>query len=103
MGLVPTPVEVLKAQLESPVRLQPGEAGYWQVWGANTYVIEVGDIIVTIDNDSNLVYDEVVSFEHQPTRVRIHGADESTFTLGHWFTNFKLFRFGTKNTLAKAV
>ena len=92
-------VDECKAQMESETRLQPGEEGWWRLWGARTYHIKVGDVIVTLDQP-NLLFDEVVELEDKPTHVRYKNQDGNWWTMGHGNTKWLLYRKGTKNTLA---
>jgi hypothetical protein len=93
-------VEECRTQMESDTRLQPGQEGWWRVWGAKTWDVKVGDIIVTSEEEG-LVFDEVTELSIEPTRLKYVNQDGKTWTIGHasrqnWF----LYRKGTHNTLA---
>lgn len=91
--------EALALQLDADERLQPGDAGYWQHWGARTFDVKAGDIIATLDNGV-IVLDEIASARDNTVQMVYTTVSGKTFSLGHLFKGFQVFRSGTHNTLA---
>jgi hypothetical protein len=89
----------LHDQLEADTRLQPGDNGWWRVWGAGPLHAKPGDIIVTMNGDE-LTFDEVVDVIPREMRVVFVKPDGSVFRMGMGFRGLMVFRRGTKNVLA---
>lgn len=94
--------EALAKQLSADERLQPGDSGYWEVWGAGTFDVIAGDIIVTFDNGT-LVCEEIASCRNNTVQMVFTTVSDKAFSLGHLFRQFKVFRLGTHNMLANSV
>lgn len=93
--------ETLAAQLAADERLQPGKQGYWRVWGARTYDVEPGDVVVTLDRETDtLVCEEIAETHDLVPRMRFTTVTGATFSIGHLAPGIMVFRPGTGNTLA---
>ena len=81
--------------LEAQGELQPGDQGYWKVWGARPNDIRVGDIVMTDGSE-----DQVAEIDRSDiVRVRIVTTTGDRFSLGALCPVIVL-RWGTHNTLA---
>jgi hypothetical protein len=94
------------AAFESQGVLQPGETGWWKVWGANPHTIRTGDLVMfKHDNEyeTNLITGTFVSNAH-PLRVGLVSDacefEDGKFTLGA-FGPVVVVRWGDRNTLAE--
>lgn len=87
------------AQLEAQPVLQPGEAGWWKVWGASPRDIRAGDIVIT--TSETFYVDDVYIAKAAPMRIGIV-VDGEHQTIGA-LCPIVLVRQGTKNTLSESV
>lgn len=94
------------AAFEAQGSLQPGEQGWWKVWGASLADVRAGDLILTADPDADgglvpTLVEETFRPAAYPAR---HGfvADGARFTIGA-LCPIVLLRQGTHNTLAGSV
>lgn len=84
--------------IEAQGRLEPGQPGYWKVWGASAHNIRPGDVVLLDpDGDFELV-DDVFTAKAAPIRVGLVIRGERT-TIGALCPVIVL-RQGTHNTLA---
>lgn len=88
--------EAVAAYEAQPV-LQPGEPGWWEVWGASPQDIRPGDLVLLKGGDSIFVQDTFLAKAH-PIRVGLI-SDGEKCTLGV-LCPIALIRQGTRNTLA---
>lgn len=91
------------AELEAQGVLQPGDEGWWKVWGARPYDIKVGDLVGSNDGDKVVwdLIDATFTAKAAPVRVGL-SSDGNQFTIGGGCPVVVLRR-GTKNTLADSV
>lgn len=83
-------------EVEVQPTLQPGEEGWWKVWGATPYHIQAGDIVIT--STETFYVEDVYEPKSAPVRVGIVvDGEQSTIGAG---CPIRLLRRGTKNTLA---
>ena len=88
------------AQFEAQGTLQPGEEGWWKVWGANVHSVRPGDLVMSkVDGEvvTDLVEDTFKANAY-PMRAGFV-IDGAKCTFGA-LTNVIVVRWGTKNTLA---
>ena len=79
--------------------LQPGQEGWWKVWGARPLNLRAGDRLVTLE-DGELVETNVAATEHRTVMVAITtDTGEKTF-IGMANPQAAIFRWGTHHTLA---
>jgi hypothetical protein len=95
---MPEPKEI--QELKAQGKIQPGEEGWWPVWGASPMDIKPGDIIgIYGEKDWTFIRDTFQAKSH-PLRVGlVDGKDGMEFTLGV-LVRIVLFRRGTHNTLS---
>ena len=88
------------ASFEAQGRLEPGQEGWWKVWGAAVRHVQVGDLILT-QVDGEPKWDLIVdTFEASAAPLRRGlASDTGRFTLGA-LAPVIVLRWGTKNTLA---
>ena len=91
------------AQLAAQEGLKAGEPGYWKVWGARAWDARIGDVIVTLNDDDSLRFDEVAYCENKVTHTVFFTPSWDSFFLGNLYSKMVLFRPGTRNTLADSV
>jgi hypothetical protein len=94
-------VTELRTQLAAPERIEPGTEGWWQVYGATPDHVRAGDVLVMLDPDGELTYDEVATATVRSVDVRYTDPAGAVFRLGRMFRGFTLFRRGTHHTLAR--
>lgn len=93
------------AEFESQPALDPGQDGWWKVWGASPQDIRAGDLVFTrgeADGDVDSFFvQETFTSKAAPMRVGIvvDGRQQSIGALAP----IVLVRRGTKNTLAGSV
>lgn len=101
---IPTTTAKAVAQADSQGVLQPGDTGFWKVWGASVQDIQVGDLVyIRTENgpvEPFLVQDTFVS-KAAPLRFGFVSEGER-FTLGA-LVQVLVLRWETHNTLAKSV
>lgn len=88
-------------QVEAQGRLKPGEAGWWEVWGATVHDARPGDLILAkVDGEilPTLVID-LFPAKADPVRVGIVTDHGERVTFGA-LNRIVLLRPGTKHTLA---
>lgn len=94
-----TPIQEFEAQ----DRLQPGQAGWWKVWGARVSDIRIGDIVMCKNGSDGSVMTDYVAgtftSKAAPLRRGFFDHDGEIFTIGV-MAPVVLVRFGTHNTLA---
>lgn len=81
---------------------QPGEAGYWQVWGATVHHVQPGDLMMSRNDDGSINVDyveDVYTPKNHPLRWGFIVAGKKV-TLGA-FTPITVMRPSTHNLLAK--
>jgi hypothetical protein len=83
-------------------RLQPGEPGWWQVWGASVQDIEPGDAVVEAGTGGEWFYVQDVFQSNSPWLRLGIVVDGERQTIGI-ACPIGLMRRGTKNTLAASV
>ena len=90
-----------EAHAASEARLQPGEQGWWPVWGASLRDVQEGDIIAFKNGDEVETNYVAGLFEAKaaPMRVGLIDQNHSEYTLGA-LVRIVLWRQGTKNTLS---
>lgn len=95
--------EEIRAEIEAQGELQPGEAGWWQVWGASPRDIEGGDYVL-LKTEGGV--DEF--YVAETYRCANHGmqygiiVDGVKMTLGA-LSRITILRPGTKSTLSGSV
>lgn len=91
-------------EFESQGELQPGEEGYWKVWGAMVRHIRPGDLVLSKTNPDDLsICIDLIEDVYTPKNYPLHFGvviNGDKFTLGA-LTAIILLRKGTKNTLAE--
>ena len=90
------------AQFEAQGTLQPGEEGWWKVWGANVHSVRKGDLVLSTSSVTGKVVADLVEDTFVSKSYPMRGgliADGKEFTLGA-LTNIIVVRWGTHNTLA---
>lgn len=96
-------VDEFMAQVDADTRLQPGEAGWWRVWGASARDIKGGDIVMTKSGDDYEAFyvESTYTAKAHPIRVGIVvGGQQQTFGA---LVGLVLYRKGTKNTLSDSI
>ena len=83
--------------------LKAGEPGYWKVWGARACDARIGDVIVTLNADDSLQFDEVAYCEDKATHTLFFTPSWNSFVIGNYYKKLALYRPGTRNTLADSV
>lgn len=86
----------VKAEINRQTVLQPGESGWWRVWGSSPQDMRAGDYVLMPD-DEFYVQDTYQAKAH-PLRYGIV-VDGERMTVGALST-VVIFRRGTKNTLS---
>jgi len=90
-----TPIEEFEAQGV----LQPGEPGWWKVWGASVQDVRAGDIVITRTGTFHVeALFEAKSVARQG--IVVNGQPQ---TIGRMFGPIVVVRKGTHNTLAGSV
>jgi hypothetical protein len=93
----------LTTALDAQGVLQPGEEGFWQVWGASIRDVCVGDLIMVKWSNPDRTTAEIT--EHEVAEVRrdiplgVTDTEGNRFRIGA-LQQFRLFRKGTHNTLS---
>ena len=89
------------AEFEAQGVLQPGDEGWWKVWGAQVRHIRTGDLLLCKNQDDetefSLIHDTFLAKSHPLRRGFI--SDDQEFTLGV-LSAIVLLRRGTHNMLA---
>jgi hypothetical protein len=112
----PGPVSPVSALIDAQGILQPGEPGYWQIWGANITHAEEGDLLLVRWEDKetppNVTIGEyiIASIDPDPPWCPVITAASTTdppyppngerFRVGMG-QRITLLRQGTHNTLAR--
>lgn len=102
--IMPEAIEAL-AEFETQAELQPGESGWWQVWGARSRDIQAGDILLSKLDDGGIATDYVADlFDPNANGLRVGFIDGrgKRVTIGA-MARIVLVRRGTHNTLAKSL
>lgn len=97
----------IRTELETQPTLQPGETGWWKVWGARAQDIRPGDIVVV---STAGVIDEFQVADPAPygdglkdlIRRRFRASTGELFSVGA-LQAMTLLRKGTRNTLADSI
>lgn len=79
--------------------LQPGEQGWWKVWGASVKDVQAGDILLEKGWQEPTLIHDTFKAKADPIRKGFVSAEGKTFTLGV-LVDVVVLRQGTKNTLA---
>jgi hypothetical protein len=95
--MTPIPFEVPTFNPDG-TRLEPGEEGWWEVWGARPWHLRAGDRLITLE-DGELVETDVLQATQAPPRMRLQ-TPQGVQTIGMGFERCRVFRWGTHNTLA---
>jgi hypothetical protein len=97
------PAAVAIREFEAQPTLQPGDEGWWKVWGASPDDIKAGDIVLVKDSDGNVetLFIEDTFLAKSVTRVGVV-IDGERQTLGR-LCPIILVRKGTRNTLARSI
>lgn len=98
---VPATSATVKAELEAQPVPQPGEEGWWRIWGAMARHIEPGDVVLhNVDGEVqvDLIQDTYLA-KNAPLRLGVV-VDGERCTFGA-LTEIVLMRRGTRNTLAR--
>ena len=82
-------------ELEAQGVLQPGESGWWKVWGANIHSAKVGDLVIT--KEYEFLIEDVFEAKAHPVR-RGFVVDGKRITMGA-LVPCVVMRQETKNTL----
>jgi hypothetical protein len=94
-------------------RLQPGEQGYWKVWGASPWHMREGDVLVFTDgfflvtntpeqNVTVMVWEQVQLPENFDQRERqLPEGKPQKVNVGLAYPKVAIMRWGTGNTLAE--
>jgi hypothetical protein len=83
--------------------VKAGEPGYWKVWGARACDARIGDVIVTLNDDDSLRFDEVAYCEDKATHTLFFTPSWNSFVIGNYYKKLVLLRPGTRYTLADSV
>lgn len=86
------------AQAQGQGTLQPGEQGWWRVWGANITHVRAGDILLA-KGDAPTLIAERFEAKAAPLRQGFVSAEGERFTMGA-MARIEILRPGTHNTLA---
>lgn len=86
-------------ELEAQPVLQPGESGWWKVWGAQPRHIQAGDIILLDPVGDWIEVKGLFPSKAAPVRVGLIDANDAMFTIGA-LCPIVLMRRGTHNMLA---
>lgn len=88
-------------QVEDQGTLQPGESGWWKVWGANANHIRPGDLVLAKHGDEVVptYVAELFPAKAAPMRVGVVTDNDERLTFGV-LAPIVLLRQGTHNTLA---
>lgn len=90
------------ARFEAQGKLQPGDEGYWKVWGARPRHIRAGDIVMSKNDGDDSVetyeVEELFLAKAHPMRIGLVVKGERT-TIGA-LCPIVLVRWGTHNMLA---
>jgi hypothetical protein len=109
----PAPLSAILASQQETGKLQPGDPGYWQVWGARAADIRPGDLVMMArgEGDARQFY-EFQCAECLPTRPdhligdtcqpRFRTTDGRVLGVG-MVQRIKIVRYGTHNTLADSA
>lgn len=95
-------VDEFLAQLNAESRLQPGDEGWWQVWGSSVGDICPGDIVLTRngeDYEALFIEDRFEAKSVARLGIIVGGQQQ---TLGR-LTGIVLMRRGTKHTLSNSA
>lgn len=97
---MPTTTAQAQAEFEAQPRLQPGEAGWWKVWGASVRDIRAGDLVL-YKRDGVVTFAYIQETYESPAAPLRFGfvEDGVRFSLGA-LVPVVVVRPGTKNTLA---
>jgi hypothetical protein len=86
------------AQAEAQGTLQPGEQGWWKVWGARAANVQPGDLLLLAGQEPTLIADTFTA-KAAPMRIGLVSAEGERFTIGA-LADVIVLRPGTHNTLA---
>lgn len=84
-------------EIEAQGKLERGQAGWWQVWGASALDIQAGDVVV----DSQGPY-EVFAVKGKGLTTLALDTSEGDIHVG-FQANIRVIRKGTENTLAESI
>lgn len=84
-------------EIENQDKLEPGQSGWWPIWGASVLEVQVGDVVV----DSSGAY-EVYGMLGSTLTQRGFGTSEGEIWAG-FMAKIKILRRGTGMTLGEFV